>query len=134
MTTRVAVQQWVQGTLGCHCDAAVFDHIEVSRGTPGLAEPRLELVIGQRLLVQLRVIEATGPLEALLPRWIAQGVQRREAKHLNRVRLVLCGRASDLQERVQALLERLQLPDERVHVHVLPLVTLLALEQSVDPS
>ena len=131
---KAAIQQLVQDKLGCHCVAAVFDRIEVSRGTSGLAEPRLQLVIGQRLLVQLRAVEATDPLEALLPTWITQGVQRREAKHLNRVRLVLCGRASDLQERVQVLLERLQLPDERVHVHVLPLASMLALEQAVDPS
>ena len=134
MTTQVIVQQFVQSTLGCHCDAAVFDHIEVSRGTSGLAEPRLQLIIGQRLLVQLCAVEATDPLEALLPRWIAQGVQRREVRQLNRMRLVLCGQASGLPERVQALLERLPLPDERVHVHVLPLAPLLALEQSVDPS
>ena len=134
MTTRAAVQQLVQGTLGCRCEEAVFDRIEVSRGAPDRAEPRLQLVVGQRLLVHLRAVEATDSLEALLPRWIAQGVQRREARQLNRVRLVLCGQASDLQERVQALLERLQLPDEWVHVHVLPLAPLLALEQSVDQS
>ena len=131
MTTRAAVQPWVQGTLGCHCDAAVFDRIEVSRGTPGLAEPQLQLIIGQRLLVQLRAIEATEPLEALLPHWITQGVQRRDARQLNRVRLVLCGPASGLPERVQALLEQLPLPDDRVRVHVLPLATLLALESAL---
>ena len=129
---RAAVQQFVQSTLGCRCEAAVFDRIEVSRGAPGRAEPRLRLVIGQRLLVQLRVVEATKPLEALLPRWVAQSVQRREARQLNRVRLVLCGQASGLQERVQALLDQLPLPNERVHVHVLPLAPLLALEQVVD--
>ena len=131
---RAVVQQFVQDRLGCHCEAAVFDCIEIDSGAPGLAEPRLQLVIGQRLLVQLRVVEATDPLEALLPTWIAQGVQRREARQLNRVRLVLCGEASGLQERVQALLDQFPLPDERVHVHVLPLAPLLALEQSVDQS
>lgn len=129
---KAAIQQLVQDKLGCHCDAAVFDRIEVSHGTPGLAEPRLQLVIGQRLLVQLRTVDATEPLEALLPFWITQGVQRRDARQLNRVRLVLCGLASGLSERVQALLERFPLPDERVHVHVLPLASLLVLEQAVN--
>ena len=132
MTIQAAVQQLVQGTLGCRCEAAVFDRIEVSRSAPGRAEPRLQLVIGQRLLVQLRAVEATEPLEALLPIWVAEGVQCREARQLNRMRLVLCGQGPDLQERVQVLLDQLQLPDERVHVHVLPLASLLALEHSVD--
>ena len=65
MTLRTVVQQWVQGTLGCHCEAAVFDRIEVSRGMSGLVEPRLELVIGQRLLVQVRVVDATESLAVL---------------------------------------------------------------------
>ena len=134
MAIRAVVQQFVQSTLGCRCEAAVFDNIEVSRSAPGQGEPRLELVIGQRLLVHLRAVEATDPLKTLLPAWIAQGVQRREARQLNRVRLVLCGQASGLQERVQALLDQLPLPNERVHVHVLPLAPLLALEQAVDPS
>ncbi len=131
MTLRAAVQQFMQSTLGCHCEAAVFDRIEVSGDPSSLAEPRLQLIIGHRLLVQLRVVEATAPLEALLPTWLAQGIQRREARQLTRVRLVLCGPASGLQERVQALLETLPLPDDRVHVHVLPLASLLALESAI---
>ena len=133
MTLRTVVQQWVQGTLGCHCEAAVFDRIEVSRGMSGLVEPRLELVIGQRLLVQVRVVDATESLAVLLPRWLAEGVQRRDARQLNRLRLVLCGDVAGLSERVQALLEQLPLPDERIHVHVLPLATLLALESAIAP-
>ena len=62
---RAAVQQLVQGTLGCRCKEAVFDSIEVSRSAPDQGEPRLQLVIGRRLLVQLRAVEATEPLEAL---------------------------------------------------------------------
>ena len=44
---------------------------------------------------------------------------------------MLCGPASGLQERAQALLETLPLPDERVYVHVLPLASLLALESAI---
>ena len=41
-----------------------------------MAEPRRQLVIGHRRLVQRRAVEATEPLEALPPTWIASGVQR----------------------------------------------------------
>ena len=96
-----------------------------------MTEPRRQLVIGRRLLVQMRAVEATEPLAALLPQWLAAGVQRRQSRQLNRLRLVLCGPTAGLLERVEALLEQFPLPDERVHVHVLPLATLLALESAV---
>jgi hypothetical protein len=113
---RGAIERFVRQGLGCTCPDSVFDRIDVSPGPDGTG---IELVIGDRLLV--RAYEVADIREAQLRRWTEDGVRRRNAHGLNRFRLVLAAeRPEEVAAAARAAFERLALPDERVHLHVLP--------------
>lgn len=113
---RGAIERFVRQDLGCACPESVFDHIDVSAGPDRTG---IELVIGDRLLV--RAYEVADIREAQLRLWTEDGVRRRDAQGLNRFRLVLAvERPEAVGAAARTAFERLALPDDRVHLHLLP--------------
>ena len=106
------IRDFVRGRLGCQCEEAVFQAIQIHTG-PGLpAGVAVEWRIGGRLLIWL------APVPGLdLPRLVQAGRQVRDRDGFNRWRLVS---APDLDP---AALERAFLDlagdDRRLHLHLL---------------
>jgi hypothetical protein len=125
------IKRFVRETLGCACEDAVFRSIDqrVEQLPGGATAVRLE--IGHRLLVRaVSAMDATA-LVAQLPQWVAHGIEERDALGLNRFRLVLCtSDPSGLGTAAREMFDGLPLPDERVHLHVLPSEALSALTRS----
>ena len=114
---RAAVERFARQSLGCACPDEVFERIEF---VPRADWPGAELVIGDRLLIHIYEIEASDVGDARIRQHTEEGVRARDARGLNRFRLVLAAeRPEAVEAAVRSAFERLALPDERVHLHVL---------------
>lgn len=118
---RQAIEHFVRSTLGCTCPGDVFESIAIERSTsPDTPLPLTRLVVGNRLLID--VVEAqTAKSTAHAVSWlIAQGRSERDAKHLNRYRLVI---ATDHPTQVltdaKASFASAAGDDDRAHLHVI---------------
>jgi hypothetical protein len=79
-------------------------------------------VIGDRLMIQILRTDDARALATRLPELLAAARRERDRRGLNRVRLVI---ASD--DPTAAGLEVIPLPDDRIHLHVLPRAALAGL-------
>jgi hypothetical protein len=106
------LQRFIRDTLGCGCPDSVLEAIAPLEGPDALAgiPVRLALDVGGRLLVL--VVSAQTIDGVALPAALGEGRELRDARGMNRFRLVLEG------EVAPGLIEALSMPDERVHVHV----------------
>ena len=106
----------VRDILGCTCPEEIFDHYQVQHNVSE-AIPRVQLIMGNRLLVWIvdaaRVVE---PGQTLL-RLLEQGLAKREDRGLNRFRLVVVGESLSWEKEWAHLAEGL---GPKVHLHVLP--------------
>jgi hypothetical protein len=117
---RSEIERFVRGALGCACPDAVFRAISIEKGVRTASTPPfVRLVVGNRLLIYLLepapgrdiVVDATA--------LAAAGRAERDARGLNRFRLVLAsetppGPASDL----VATFDRGAAADDRAHLHL----------------
>lgn len=126
-----AVKRFVRGTLGCGCSDEVFAKIELEQEVLQSGEHSIRLVIGDRLLVWAIGSSAEHASHIDLARRIADGIELRDARGLNRFRLVLgVVQPRPVEDALQLSFAKLPLPDDRIHLHVVPVRALEQLLQS----
>lgn len=127
MGANLAVKNLVRNVLGCICPEEVFEQIEMVRvdtSTGPWGQAR-RIVVGDRLLLELRECNDTATLETALPELLAEGKARRDRRGLNRFRAVVASRdPARFEPLVRSILERFSARDDRLHVHVVPLSVL----------
>jgi hypothetical protein len=116
MSRNPRLESLVRDTLGCTCPEEVFREIDELPPTPDSPVTR-SWVIGDRLMIQILRTDDARALATRLP-----ARRERDRRGLNRVRLVI---ASD--DPTAAGLEVIPLPDDRIHLHVLPRAALAGL-------
>lgn len=126
-----AVKRFVRSTLGCGCCDEVFAKIEVQHEVLQGGEHSIRLVIGDRLLLWAIGSSAMHAFDIELARCIADGIEMRDARGLNRFRLVLgVARPRSVEDALRLSFAKLPLPDDRIHLHVVPMRALEQLLQS----
>lgn len=119
---------FVRDGLGCGCPASVLERIEVVAVPEPLCrwgKGRL-LEVGNRLLVLILTDPDWRPLASGLPDLFEAGRALRDAEGWNRFRLVIATtdpRAGDV---LVSAFSSLELPDDRLHLHVVSPQTLPA--------
>ena len=116
-----ALIRFVRDVLGCGCPDEVLQSITVGRGrwVPAIEAEITRLDVGGRLLVY--VVEPAGaePLTTVVSGAVAAGLADRERHGFNRFRLVLAtGDPAAIKAAAREAFEACNLPDERVHLHV----------------
>ena len=123
MSTDAEVIRFVRGVLGCGCPDEVFETIEIEEtGGPTEDQPyHKRLEIGGRLLIYILETDEPDEVRRSLPALVQHGIRERDEKGLNRFRACL---ASDRYAAVSpvagSLFADLDLPDDRIHLHVIP--------------
>jgi len=116
---RDEIEQFVRGTLGCRCPEGVFDSIELRQlPTTAAAHPVVQLLIGERLLIQ-----CVRPPQEAATRWIEQlavaGQAIRDRGGYNRFRLVVVGgHGTDLPLELPARFAAAVAGDDHAHLHL----------------
>lgn len=115
-----AIEHFVRGTLGCGCPDGVFDSIALERvHGAGAAASYIRLLIGNRLLIYVLGAAPPEQVRAAVPALLRQGLEERDSRGLNRLRLVVTASHSTpaLTSTVAGLAGEIGL-DERSHLHV----------------
>ena len=116
-----AVTRFVREVIGCNCPDAVFQHIEIQRGSSAVkaCSADCELRIGGRLLI----VVTSEPVPRLAPHLaevVAEGKRARDELKFNRFRLVVqTGKPAEESEEFFRAFESVPDKDERTHLHVL---------------
>lgn len=121
MSRNPRLEQLVRDSLGCNCPDEVFRDIDELPSAPDGPVTR-SWVIGDRLMVQILPTDDARALATRLPELLAAARRERDRRGLNRARLVI---ASD--DPAAPGLEAIPLPDDRIHLHVLPRAALAGL-------
>ena len=123
LTRRAVLEPLVRDELGCTCPDAVFEHIVLPSGPsdhPGDWPEGVLVGVGGRLLILL--VEDWRPAE-LAPRLAAVYARARalrDAGGYNRFRLVLAVADGVDTASLETAFADLALPDERLHLHLVP--------------
>ncbi|WP_295456954.1 hypothetical protein [uncultured Thiodictyon sp.] len=131
------IERFAREALGCHCAPEVFQRIEEDLAPlSGLSAPVRRIAIGGRLLIYLIPITEAAMAVAHLDEWLAAGLAERDRCGMNRVRLVLSHDALAAAEgqAIEATCARLSMPDDRVHLHLIPAATVPAALGAPHPS
>jgi len=116
-----AVTRFIREVIGCNCPDAVFQHIEIQRGSSAVkgCSADCELRIGKRLLIVI-TSEPVAKLSPHLAEVIAEGKRARDDRNFSRFRLVVqTGKPADESEEFFRAFESVPNNDERTHLHVL---------------
>jgi hypothetical protein len=121
MISHQAIERFTRETLGCHCPAEVFQHIDCQDKTSldkdGLRSLRIN--IGDRLLIYIAECLDMRDLPNIVQSLAALGKQERDSLGFNRFRLVITTDKPDaIAEQAQAVFDGLN-PDEKLHLHVI---------------
>lgn len=117
---RRQVEQFVRGALGCRCPEEAFRSIVVDREVDGRGRPFTGLVIGERLLIYVVEPPNGADLEAEAATLVTAGQAERDARALNRFRLVLAmAEPMPARSDVEASFSRAAGADDRAHLHLL---------------
>jgi len=113
------IRQLVREGLGCQCPEEVFDDVVVGRPAVFAEGPRpaAELLVGRRLLVSLVALDRLQDPRAEAGRLLDRGRKLRDARGLNRFRLVLVGECAPAD--LEALSAQAAAIDDRLHVHAI---------------
>lgn len=117
---RKDIEHFVRRTLGCRCPGEVFQAISIERSPASdTLLPRTRLVVGNRLLIDVVDARTAKSTASAVSRLTTEGRSERDAKHLNRYRLVV---ASDHPTQVltdaRTSFANAAGDDDRVHLHV----------------
>lgn len=111
------IETFVRNTLGCTCPEEVFLSIEQDV-IADKADIR-RWVIGQRLLIYLVDADQEVAVDSLVAGTVRRGLLERDARGLNRFRLVLlCREPAALEDQARALFAACKAVDERTHLHL----------------
>ncbi len=121
MSRNPRLESLVRDTLGCTCPEEVFRDIDELPPAPDSPVTR-SWVIGDRLMIQILPTDDARALATRLPELLTAARRERDRRGLNRARLVI---ASD--DPAAPGLEAIPLPDDRIHLHVLPRAALAGL-------
>ena len=116
------IKLFVQNILGCGCPEEVFRSIDVRERVALNRFIVLDhaIIIGNRLLVYVAKAGSDGCIEEHLPILVGMGKNERDAKGLNRFRLVLVSDTPDeVRETAERQFKKLRGNDEKVHLHVI---------------
>jgi len=117
MQTHAQIKYFVRDTLGCSCPDEVFEKIEDGED-PGGACAR-KITIGDRLLIYILRTDGGANLATAVGTAIRQGVAERDARGLNRFRLVIAASdPDDLRGAADLALHGSVHTDEKTHLHV----------------
>jgi hypothetical protein len=115
------IQSFVQQTLGCACPEETFQSIE-RREAVRLDEDLVvttALTIGNRLLVYVVGSFPKKDVQQQLDVLVTAGKEERDARGLNRFRLVVFTDDRVLEKQLRDVFELLRGADEKAHLHVL---------------
>jgi hypothetical protein len=121
MTHHNQIKTFIQQTLGCGCPEEVFRTI-VRRDSVRLKENVVVttvLTIGDRLLVYVVGQIAQEDIQQQIPILMAAGKQERDARGLNRFRLVVFTDDPAEEQPLKEAFEQAAGLDEKLHLHVL---------------
>jgi hypothetical protein len=116
-----ALVHFVRETLGCNCPDEVLQSITVGRGrwVPAIEAEITRLDVGGRLLVYIVEPAGAEPLTTVVSGAVAAGLADRERHGFNRFRLVLAtAEPVSIEPAARATFDAAELPDDRVHLHV----------------
>jgi hypothetical protein len=117
---RQSIEHFVRTTLGCKCPDEVFQSIVIERAsTPHAGLPHTRLVIGDRLLIYVVEAQPAKATAAAVSALATQGRADRDAKHLNRYRLVIAsGHPTELLTEARTNFTSAAGHDRRAHLHI----------------
>ena len=120
---RAALEHFVRADLGCNCPDEVFESMTIEHDAiPGLRVPCARLVVGNRLLVYVLEATAGSPAAEALSSLANLGPAERDARGLNRFRLVVGAECpGELRAPAGEAFARIAGHDERAHLHVVPI-------------
>jgi hypothetical protein len=114
------IKSFVRDTLGCTCPDSVFESIELvtSKDQEGINEYR-RLVIGERLLIYLLDTDSVTDWSRSVLQLSLEGKHERDARALNRFRLVLgADNPEQIEPQAKTLFDQVIDRDEKMHLHV----------------
>ncbi len=121
-TERQAIQNFVQGVLGCGCPNEIFNKIDIEQNPLNFSDisEGVLISIGGQLLIYLintnDALEFTGKLERIFSR----GQELRDNSGFNRFRLVIATRDSaTVREILNQTFQGLEGMDSRMHFHLI---------------
>jgi len=121
MTDKEKIKRFVQEALGCGCPEEVFRSIDCKRDVEldGGVILHSIITIGNRLLVYI-VYDNLGFVENHLTLLVSTGKKERDARGLNRFRLVIVrDRFPDNGDAIKRKFSALKEKDENIHLHVI---------------
>jgi hypothetical protein len=122
-----SLQSFVRHTIGCGCPVEVLESIEYQEGLTGPDCSYDRLDVGGRLLVLVVSDPPDANVKTIVQGLLRLGLAERDRLGFNRLRLVTAGSNPEaLTSEAEAAFAACDLPDDRVHLHVLSSAALSA--------
>jgi hypothetical protein len=122
-----SLTRFIRDVLGCGCPNEVLDTIGVEQRT-AISETEAEITrvdVGGRLLVYLLSVRQDDPVRPLIAPLLEAGIADRDGHGFNRFRLALATSGpGGIESAARAAFDAFALPDDRIHLHVIPIDTL----------
>jgi hypothetical protein len=116
----IEVKRFIRKVLGCSCPDEVFEHMEIRFAPEDAEEALFQIVAGNRLLVRAYRLVSAEAIGEALPRWRDTGMAARDARGLNRLRLVLVADSpADAERRARQAFDAGLPADAKAHLHVI---------------
>jgi hypothetical protein len=121
---RESIERFVRVTLGCKCQDEVFRSIVIDRvgaGDAGRAGVEfVRLTIGERLLIYVTAADDSHPASKSTAALARAGIAERDARGLNRFRLVIAGSGPpDAADAERTAFADIAGADERAYLHII---------------
>lgn len=117
MSAYPEIKNFVQATLGCVCPEEVFDQIECQDGSGALWRKKIN--VGNRLLIYIVTANTESGIREIIEHALGQGVEERNARGLNRFRLVLVSHdPGELKHSAEQAFRHAQYADGKTHLHI----------------
>ena len=113
------VKRFVREGLGCTCPDEVFAHLELRFAPEEAEEALFQIAVGDRLLVRAYRAASGDRAGEAVARWRDAGVAARDARGMNRFRLVLVAdRPEEAERRARPAFDEGLAAQEKAHLHV----------------